>query len=215
MFPIDRTATISVEVGIDGLSNLDTICIGFAGFITKAIQDEFGAGAASTVTCSRGRGRRHLQDNNTTSVLDDQKPPDMVTNQLDYEKPVLITVATTFPNWKTAPRQFGFLEFLEQLVVSDRAMSELPLYIQRALGTNSDIGAVYVTLLQQPQARQKAVLLVAFGDAPTAMPSLSPTFVNMTDNSTTLAPISPSGTTGVQYLGSLLVSTLVGGILLI
>lgn len=207
VLPIDRTATISVEIGVDGLSSLNAICVGFEGFISQGIQDEYGLGATTQVVCTRGQGRRSLQDNTTTSVLDEDEKPDMVTNQLDYEKPVLITLSTTFPDYKRAPRQFGFLDFLEQLVVSDRAIAELPQYVQQALGPNADIGGVHVTLVQ---ARKKAVLIVAFGeDSPTA----SPTVLNVTADNSTLAPISLSTANAVPCLVSLLLCALVGGIM--
>lgn len=195
MVPIDRTATISVEIGIDGLNNLNAICNGFGAFILEGVKDAYGSGSTSTVVCTKGQGqeqRRHLQGGTTTPFL-------------DYEKPVLITVTTRFPNYRTAPRQFGFLEFLEELVVSDTAIRELPKYIQQALGTTID--GVHVTVVSSKTSKTP-VLIVAFGeDAPTA----SPTVTN-----TTKTPGSASGAEGhfQEYLLSLLLSSVVGCIML-
>ena len=152
-----------MELGLAGLENLDVVCNGFEGFISQGIRDAYGASSTTTVVCTQGQ--RRLQ------------------GSLEFDKPVLITVTTTFPDFRSAPRQFGFTDFLEQLIVSDRAQTELPQYIQQAVGNNSDIDGVHVTLVY---SKNNPVLIVAFGgDSPTASPSNA-------GNSNTPAPASSS-----------------------
>jgi len=193
--PIERVATIAVELGLNGLDTLDAICNGFGAFINQGIQDAYGTGITSNSVCVQGlrRQRRNLQA---------------------WEKPILITVTTTFPDFTTAPRQFGFVDFLEQLVVSDKAQTDLPIYLQQAIaGTNLD-GDVHVTLVNST-TNNNPVLVVAFGDdAPTASPT--PVVSNNTTNGgNTPAPVSTTTSSGfrnIQYLLSLLLCSALAGI---
>ena len=161
-----RTGTVAVEVGVDGLAHLDKICVGFDRFFTREIGDAYDA-IETEVVCTQSSGRRELLDK--------------VTENLDYDKPVLITVTTKFRDFHTAPRQFGFVDFLENLIVSDRALLTLPEYIQLAVGGTTDLGGVFVTL---SRARQRPLLIVTFGNE---APSASPTFSN-TAGSNNLPP---------------------------
>ena len=93
---------------------------------------------------------------------------------------------------------------MEQLVVSDSAIRELPEYMEQALGTN--VESVHVTLVFTPK---KPVLIVAFGeDSPTASPTIS---------NTTQAPGSPSGarSRAQEHLVQLLLCLVVGGIMVL
>jgi len=123
---------------------------------------------------------------------------------MDYEKPILLTVTSTFPNYNEAPRQFGFENFLEGLIISKDAQNELAQYIQEAMG--SAIDGVHITLLDTPR---KPILIVAFGeDAPTA----SPTVFNSTSGTTSQG--APSAAHEVQYVVSLMVASIAGGMIM-
>lgn len=143
----------------------------------------------------------------------------MVEGVLDYEKPVLITVVTTFDSYRTAPRQVGYSEFLEQLIVSDRARQQLPQYIQNAVGGMRFIEGIHVRLVFTPK---KPMLLVGFGaDSPTPSPSSNVTAgtpLELVGNENTMGEEgggwSPSGEMGIQYVWSLIVCAVVGGMIL-
>jgi len=90
----------------------------------------------------------------------------------------------------------GFVGFLEETVVSDQAMTELPQYIQTAVGESID--GVHVTLVNNQ-------LVVAFGeDSPTANPTVS----------NTTPPGPTSGASGREYyLVPLVLCSVVGGMM--
>ncbi|CAJ1959940.1 unnamed protein product [Cylindrotheca closterium] len=148
---IQRVATIVVEVGIDGLNDLDLICNGLEGFLKAHIQAAFDTNAQTSIACTQQQTRRDL----------------VVTSFLDYEKPILLTVSSSFADFRQAPRQYFFLDFLEDLVVSEAAVAELPQYVKDAMG--SSVEGVHIRLVETDD---KPLLILAFGeDAPTPNPS--------------------------------------------
>lgn len=205
IFSLQRTATFAVEIGIKGLDNLQVICSGVGAFLKQGIKDVYGPDTVSVVTCSQelNQGLRHL-------VGADNIFRDAV---VDYEKPVLFKVTTTFDNYKTAPRQYGFTNFLEQLIVSDKAQRELPKYIQNAVGGLVFIDGVHVRLVFTP--KEEPMLILGFGDdSPT--PSPTATFGLVGDNMTgdDGQRGSSSGVLGgLQVRQSFVVCTLIWGIM--
>ena len=150
-------------MGIAGLDNLEVICNGIGAFLKQGIQDAYGPNTASTVTCEQSRG-------GSRNLLVTAKNNIFRPGLFDYEKPVLFTITTTFSDYQTAPRQYGFADFLEQLIVSDKAQRELPKYIQKAVGGLAFIDGVHVRLVFTP--KEEPILILGFGeDAPTPNPT--------------------------------------------
>ncbi|CAJ1928700.1 unnamed protein product [Cylindrotheca closterium] len=206
IFSLQRTATVAIEIGINGLNNLDIVCEGIGNFLNSGIQGVYGSDTMSAISCSQqGLGRRSLVGNDNIF-----RPPGgvgVVEEVFDYEKPVLITVVTTFDNYKTAPRQFGYADFLEQLLVSDRAQEQLPQYIQNAVGGLVFIEGVHVRLVFTPK---KPIILLGFGaDSPTPSPtSNGTTTLDVTGNDNNIGEEggdSPSGVKGIQSLWPLVI----------
>lgn len=109
--PVQRLATIVVEIGLDGLNDLDKICTAIETVLAEGIGAVFNTNTQTTATCTIGLNQglnRRLQKMELFKDL--------------YEKPILITVATTFDDVRVAPRQFGFADFLEDLIVSEASL---------------------------------------------------------------------------------------------
>jgi len=207
-----------VEIGINGLDNLDIICEGIGNFLNDGIKGVYGNDVASVISCTQGQsgdGRNLVGNDNI--FMPAAGGVGIVEEVLDYEKPVLITVVTTFDSYRTAPRQFGYIDFLEQLIVSDRAQEDLPQYIQNAVGGLRFIDGVHVRLVFTPK---KPILIVGFGeDSPTPSPSRDSVTLDLVGNDSTAEEgmrspsASASGVMGVHYLWSFVVCSVIGGII--
>jgi len=177
------------------LNNLGVICQGVEAYIAEGVKEGFGSDTTTTIYCTLGETRRGRGLVATRRSL------------LVYEKPVLVTVMSTFANYKKAPRQFGFDHFLEGLMVSDDLQDKLPNYIQEALGDNTEIEGVHISSLE---SSGQPVLILAFGpDAPTASPSAIV-------RSGEMSPSPFSGACKVQYYAASMVTatTIAGGIIM-
>jgi len=137
------------------LDYLDAICQGIEAFIADGVKEGFGSSTTTTAFCTLGESRRSLVAERSSF--------------LTYEKPVVVTVLSTFANYKEAPRKFGFEYFLEGLMVSEDAQNELPNYIQEALGDSAGVRGVNITSVES--AGQPALVLALEPDGPTASPT--------------------------------------------
>jgi len=183
-----------VELGLSALSNLDPICTGFGGFINQGIKDVYGSSSSSTVTCT--------QQETLIRGRDLQKA-------FDHQKPILITVATRFPDFNSAPRNIAFTAFLEELVVSYRAQTELPNYLQQAVAGTSLSGETVHLAVVNDTNQQPQLVVVFGGDAPSANPSAAP---SATSAAPAPAPApTNSGGCHISHLVSLLFCAAVAG----
>eukprot|EP00526_Cylindrotheca_closterium_P008389 CAMPEP_0113624610 /NCGR_PEP_ID=MMETSP0017_2-20120614/12694_1 /TAXON_ID=2856 /ORGANISM="Cylindrotheca closterium" /LENGTH=850 /DNA_ID=CAMNT_0000534661 /DNA_START=60 /DNA_END=2612 /DNA_ORIENTATION=+ /assembly_acc=CAM_ASM_000147 len=189
LISVQRIATIVVEIGIDGLNDLPKICTGLETFLKTNLQIAFNTNTQTSIICTRGQTRNRGRELFGNSFL-------------DYEKPILVTVTTSFADFREAPRQFGFLGYLEDLIVSEKAQTELPNIIQQAMG--SSVAGVHIRLVQ---VQNKPILIVAFGDQP---PTPSPTTSPPGTGGTTQTSAAANSKAG-YLLSSVLVSA-VGGI---
>lgn len=169
--PVQRTATVALEIGLAGLDHVDVICSGVGSFLEQGVQDAYGSDCFSTVTCEQegpGLGRKLVGKFNIFWGI-----------VFDYEKPAFFTVTTTFIDHRTAPREYGFAEFLEQLIVSDKAQEQVPGYVQNAEG-GQVFDTVHVRLVFTPA--QEPIMILGFGeDAPTGSPTVNP-FITIVGN---------------------------------
>jgi len=203
IFSLQRAATIAVEIGLKGLKELDVICSGIGAFLKQGIKDVYGPETISTVTCLQRQGLRNLASADMIYV----RPV------FDYEKPVMITVTTIFDNYNLAPRYYAFAEFLEQLIVSDKAQRELPEYIQTAEGGIAFSDGVHVRLVFTP--KQEPLLILGFGeDSPTPSPTANAT-IERNENDSTVDQDGGGSPSGVmrelRLRQSLVVCTVLGG----
>lgn len=159
-----------MELGIEGVENLDIVCEGLHAFFDQFIQNVYDTASSTTIACNKGE-YRHANifargQNRRTNIF---------ASTVGSEELVLVTVTTSFDDHRSAPLQFGFKEFLEQLIVSEDAQKDLPSFIRQALG---DTVGVHITL---KDIRGWDVVVIAFGpDAPTGSPTAS--------NTTDIAP---------------------------
>lgn len=167
---------------------MDAICQGIEAFIADGVKEGFGSKTTTTAFCTLGESRRGLVAERSSF--------------LTYEKPVVVTVMSTFANYKEAPRKFGFEYFLEGLMVSEDAQNELPKYIQEALVDNAEVGGVHITSVES--AGQPALVLAL--EPATASPIL---------RSGEMPPSAYSSEScKVQYAMSMVIAAISGGMMM-
>lgn len=175
-----------MEVGVDGLNDLNKICTGLEAFLQQSIQHTFDTTTTETsIVCTRGQNRRQAEV--ISSVVG------------STEKPILITVTTSFTDFHAAPLPFGFLGVVEELIVSETAQTQLVEYIQQQFG--SEVAGVRIRLVE---INNKPILIVNLGEN---LSTLSPSVSN-----TTPSPGgSPSGvsSSAQEHVFSLLLCSIV------
>eukprot|EP00980_Cylindrotheca_fusiformis_P018251 scaffold5930_cov177-Cylindrotheca_fusiformis.AAC.6 len=152
------TAAVPLAVDVSVLDKLDVICNGAEAYIDQVVQNAFGSDTRTTVTCSQSttdRSRRSLF--------------------LEYEKPVVAIVTTTFPRAHTAPREFRYIQYLNQVMVAEDAAAALPAFISEAAkagGSGLDDG-VYTSV---DRTVDPPMLVIEFSaTAPSGQPTQAPT----------------------------------------
>jgi len=141
------------------LNDLDKICTAIETVLAEGIGAAFNTNTKTTATCTRGLNQGLNRRLKKLELFKDL-----------YEKPIWITVATTFDDVRVAPRQYGFVDVLEDLIVSEASQTRLQQQLQASLGAsveNVNIGLV--------ETENKPILVVSFRDPPTSSPSASPT----------------------------------------
>jgi hypothetical protein len=149
-----RAATVELEIGITGLVKLDVICTAMQEYIDQFIKETYGSDTQTTITCSNSLVGRRLF--------------------LDYEKPILVLVTTTFPRGPSAPRRFRYDEYLNQVMVGAETSTQLPTFIVEAATASGEsfdgVSTALDTSINPP------LLMIVFGPVsrPTSQPASSP-----------------------------------------
>eukprot|EP00980_Cylindrotheca_fusiformis_P018249 scaffold5930_cov177-Cylindrotheca_fusiformis.AAC.4 len=100
------TAAVPLAVDDSGLDKLDAVCKGTEAYLDQVVQSAFGSDTHTTVACSKSTDRS--------------------------EKPVVAVVTTTFPQANNAPREFRYIQYLNEIMVAEGASISLPAFISEA-----------------------------------------------------------------------------------
>jgi hypothetical protein len=144
-----------LEIGITGLVKLDVTCTAIQEYINQFMKDTYGSDTQTTITCSRSLVGRRLFWNTKN------------------EEPILVLVTTTFPRGHSAPRQFRYDKYLNQVMVGEETTTQLPAYIvEAATASGESFDGVFTAL---DTSTDPPVLMILFGeDNPTSQPTSQP-----------------------------------------